>query len=77
MIKSYKGCLWVKSKKRKEYCGWTYAEMQKIWRENRKEAKLNKGWVRPSFKEWRDRLTHICPSYLPKRYEKRLKEHQI
>jgi hypothetical protein len=45
--------------RRKYNNGWTYGEAHRIWRLQNRENKLNKGWVRPKFKEWIDALIVI------------------
>lgn len=47
-------------KKRKFVGGWTYAELQKVWRMGRREAKLE-GWKRYTFKEFRDQMLTLIP----------------
>lgn len=48
----------VKSKKRLFSNGWTYAEVYKIWRLNKRYGK-QKQLSTPSFKEWLDELIVI------------------
>ncbi|APQ78670.1 hypothetical protein [Clostridium botulinum] len=58
MKKDYKGCIWLNKKKRKEKMGWSYAELQKMWRIANRENKLNK-WGKITFKQWRNNLFNI------------------
>lgn len=57
-METYRGCKWLDKKKRKEKCGWTYSELQKMWRMANRENKLNQ-WSAVSFTEWRDGLFNI------------------
>lgn len=59
MLYSYKGSKWIDKKKRKEFSGWTYSEMQKTWRMTNRENKLDKECKRVSFKEWQEGLVTI------------------
>jgi len=54
----YKGCVFLDKKKRKEKLGWSFAELQKLWRMANRENKLNK-WGKISFKDWRNQLLNI------------------
>lgn len=53
---------WYRLKKvsrRKYNDGSTYSELRKMWRMSQREAKLNKGWVRSTFKEFVDSMIVI------------------
>jgi len=54
----YKGCIFLDKKKRKEKLGWSFAELQKLWRMANKENKLNK-WGKIGFIQWRNQLLSI------------------
>lgn len=50
----------VKKVSRRKYNnGWTYSEARKNWRMTQREAKLNKGWARCSFKEFIESMIFI------------------
>ena len=55
----YEGCKWLDKKKRKEdFCGLTFTELQKRWRMENRDNKLNK-WGTIKFKQWRNLMIHI------------------